>query len=119
MLAGVAGEEGGLSRTAVGGHGDGRAMEVRERLRVRGLERLGHVDVAARSVQGELIGKRDVDVAIGRLSELRKLRGLDVLDGPYLRVQHAAIERDGLFGAGRVNSSDDLRVAAKVLEDAA
>ena len=51
-------------------------MDVAERLTVAGLDDRPNVDADGVRVLGELVGESDIDVAIGRLRELRELGGL-------------------------------------------
>src|ERR1700694_1270993 len=91
---------------------------MRVRLRIRRLESLGDVDCASRSVQGELVGKLDVDVTVCRLGELRELGRLRALHRPDLGVESSSVKGDSTIGAAFVNAAHDLRIAAQILEDA-
>ena len=73
---------------AVPADADAWLMDVRVRLAIRSADHLEDVDAAdALGLARELIGQRDVHVAVGRLGELRELRGLAVAQVPDLCSQ--------------------------------
>ena len=62
--------------------------------RVGGVDHALDVDAGAVGEARELVGERDVDVAVGRLGELRELGRLGRPHGPHLGVQERAVELD-------------------------
>ena len=103
-----------VDRDAVTADADARLVDVAVRLAVRGGDHLGDVHPDAVRIPAELVGQRDVHVAIGRVGELRELRGLGRAHRDDLGVQHALVERGGAGGAGRAEPADELRVGRQV-----
>src|SRR5207247_175014 len=110
-------EEVGVDGDARAAHADPRLVDSRGRLRVRHPDRVEHVDVARLRAQRQLVGERDVDVAVERgrqLGEFRYLRGRDLDDRG---VEHLAVEGPGHPRAVRVDAADDLRIGREITED--
>ena len=106
-----------------------RAVDVGVRLRVARLDHCRHVDADRVCEAGELVGKPDVDIAVGRLRELGQLgslRGPEVPDAIGLRELRAIVElKRGLVELHRapgrlvVEPTDELGIGPKVGEDPA
>ena len=117
---GVAGEvEPRIHGDAVPPDADTGTVDVRERLGVGGIDHPVDVDPGAVGEPGELVGERDVDVAVGRLGELRqfgRLRGAHRAD---LGAEERAVQLDRALLARLAQTPDELRIGVEVLEDPA
>ena len=94
-------------------------VDVAEGLRVRRGDHAVDVDAHAVGVLGELVGQRDVHVAVGRLGELGQLGGLGRAHAPDLGVEERAVELDAARLARRAEAADELGVGVEVAQDAA
>ncbi len=80
-----------------------------ERLRLRGLDDLPHVDLHALAQEGKFVHEGNVDDAERVLEELRHLRDARRGNAEHLAVEHLLVQRGGDRGARRSCSADDLR----------
>ena len=67
---------------------------------------------------GELVGEADVEVAVGRLGELRQLGRLRGAHRPHVGVEERAVEVDAARLAALAEPADELRVGREVAQDA-
>ena len=98
--------------------GDPGAVDVAEGLRVGGGDDAVEVDPGAVGEARELVGQRDVHVAVGGLGELGQLGGLGGAHRPHLRVEEAAVELDPARLAGGAEPAQELGVGREVAEHA-
>ena len=118
-----------VDRDAVPAHRDAGAVDVGVGLGVAGLDDALDVEAGLVGVDGELVGQADVDVAVGGLGELGHLGGLGGAHVPHavgagqvvalVEVEDGLVEGDAGLGAGLVQTTHELGVAAQVGEDAA
>ena len=94
-------------------------MDVAERLAVGGLDHALAVEAARVGESCDLIRERDVHVAVGRLGELRQLRGLRRAHRPHGRAEERLVELDAALLAGIGQAAHELRVGLEVPEDPA
>ena len=94
------------------------AVDVAEGLRVGGGDHAVEVDAGAVGEARELVGQRDVHVAVGGLGELGQLGGLGGAHRPDLGVEEAAIELDPAGLAGRAEPAQELGVGREIAEHA-
>ena len=74
------------------------------------------VDPDPVGVPGELVGQGDVDVAVGRVGELRELGRLGRRHRDDVGVEDAVVERRRPGGRGLAEPADELRVGGQVAE---
>ena len=117
-----------VDRYAVPAHRHAGTVDVAIRLGVGGVDHGVDVDVVRLGEDRELVGQRDVDVAVGGLGELGELGGLRAAHVPYairavevrtlVEIQHGLVERDCPRRAGGRQAADELRLTAQIAEDA-
>ena len=74
---------------------------------------------SASACAGELVGEGDVQVAVGRLGELRQLGRLRRAHRPHVGVEERAVELDAARLAALAEAADELRVRREVAQHAA
>src|SRR6266542_2002631 len=116
-----------VHRDAVPADRDARPVQVAVRLAVGRRYDLVHVDACGAGEPGELVGERDVDVAVGRLGQLGELGGLGAAEIPHpvrpgqvlalVEVEYRLVEPRGALAAAGVDAADQLGIAPQVGED--
>ena len=105
-----------VDRDAVAADPDPRLVDVAVRLAVGRGDHLGHVDADPIRVVRELVGERDVHVAVGGVGELRELGRLGRRHRHDLGIEHAVVERRGPAARRRPEPADELRIRGQVAE---
>src|SRR5579859_2896022 len=94
-------------------------MNMRVRLRIGGRDSLASIEAAKIGKTCELVGQRNIDIAIGGLDELYKLSLIRTGHHNDLRIQDTAIESRRSLRTGGIDPPNDLRIDRQVAEDAA
>ena len=112
---------------AVAANRDTGAVQMTVGLRVAGFDH--RVNVNARPIREdrELVHQSDIDIAVGRFSELRQFRSFRAAHiphavssgkvGAFIKVEELLVQGDARRSPGFVQTSDELRVATQVGED--
>ena len=103
-----------VDRDAVAADADPRLVDVAVRLAVRGRDHFGDVDAVQVGRPGELVGERDVDIAVGRVGELGEFGRLRRGHRDHFRVEHARVEARGPLRRRRREAADELGVGREV-----
>ena len=111
-------QEPGVDADAVPAHAGARAQDLDPRVAVGQGDRLPHVDAEAIGQAGELVGRGDVDVAVGVLHQLDHLgrRGVGEHD---LAAHEGGVQIAPRLGRRPVEPADDAGVLDQLAQDLA
>ena len=104
-----------IHRDAVPTHAGARLEDVDAGVVVGQLDELPHVDPQLVRDQGELVGKRNVDVPEAVLGELGHLRR-DVVGGQQLALAEGGVDLTGAAGGLRGAATNDAVVGDELLQ---